>query len=103
MSVALLTEHDNDTTDHVPVATEAAFSRHWQPLSARLGLVWVPLFQSGLPIEAIDLTSILDELVRLERAARADSELQHVADRAQLLLRSLQAIDFETVESVYIG
>ena len=103
MSVALLIEHDDGRSDLVPVATEAVFSTHWQPLSQALGLIWIPLFQTGIPVDATDVDDVLDELGRFLDAARSTPDGGQVAVRARGLIDALRAVDFDAVDSVLIG
>ena len=103
MSVVLLIEHDDGRSDLVPVATEAIFSTHWQPLCRALGLIWVPLFQTGIPVYAADVDDILDELGRFLDVARSTSDGGQVAVCARGLIDALRAVDFDAVNSVFIG
>ncbi len=67
MSVVLLiTYHTSEKENRlVPIATEGTFQDYWQPISAVLGLKWLPLFQGGVPIPAEDIPCIIDELSTL--------------------------------------
>ena len=73
MSVSLLIEYDNPKKEArlVPIATEQVFEKYWQPACSKLGLQWVPLFQSGLPLRKSDkrndIPPIVDELTRLKQ------------------------------------
>jgi len=68
MSVSLLiNQHNNtDETRIVPIATESIFSEFWRPAASQLNLQFVPLFQSGLPINKEDLFIIIEELRKLK-------------------------------------
>ena len=39
----------------VPVATQDVFKRYWLPGSEALGLKWVPLFETGIPLGKDDI------------------------------------------------
>jgi hypothetical protein len=70
MSVALLV-YDEDAQGEakrtmVPVATEDVFERVWLAGAEALGLRWVPLCQSGLPIrDPEERAELVAELERL--------------------------------------
>lgn len=51
----------------VPVATQDVFKRYWVPASEGLGLKWVPLFETGIPVGKDDVPDVLVELRALER------------------------------------
>lgn len=107
MSVQLLIDGPGDRGRSVPVASEQVFSRYWLPLSDGLGCVWIPLFQSGLPIGGEDLCEVIPELQRFISEAQSrlveDAAWGGVAGRARGLLEALEGLRFDEGESAYIG
>ncbi len=67
MSVSLVVENGKPDKEVrlIPVATEKVFEDYWRPACLTLGLKWIPLFQSGLPLTGEDVPYVLTELARL--------------------------------------
>lgn len=107
MSVQLLIEGPDDQGRSVPVASEQVFSRYWLPLCDVLGLQWIPLFQTGLPIGGEDLGDVVLELHRFIDEAQSrgaeDGAWSGVAMRAVGLLEALRGVRFDDGESAYLG
>jgi hypothetical protein len=79
----------------VPVATEDVFKRHWLPGSEALGQKWVPLFETGIPVDAEDIPEVLAELRALqtwtrEHAPASAAVIRERLERLILELTSLQ-------------
>jgi hypothetical protein len=66
MSVSMLIEHENEDSRLIPIATEQTFKDYWLPISAKLNLIWIPLFQTGLSLGKDDREDVLAELSRFE-------------------------------------
>lgn len=100
MSVALLVESPlgNQLT---PIATEAVFAQYWLTAALELGLRWVPLFQSGLPIPLADRDDVLTELrcLRQHWVARGEAAL---TERLERLIGALEAVDYAQATAVTI-
>jgi len=70
MSVALIYRLRGATPEQaetVPVATAEVFRDHWLPGARALGLVWLPLFETGVKVGVDDLPAVVEELRALER------------------------------------
>jgi hypothetical protein len=110
MSVAVvITFRDEDVTrpTYLPVATEAIFSAHWMPIAARLGLLWMPLFQSGAAVAIEDLPAVRGEFDQLRdyfaQAPDDTAMIEHLRERSQWLSAELARIDPATIRDLYIG
>ena len=108
MSIGLMLEYEAPTNnrDFVPIATEAAFQKYWQPGCAALHLHWVPLFQTGLPLSQEDIAPVVDELVRLKHwlSYQTDTTVpQTVILRIEQLIQALQKVQGDSQVDVYIG
>lgn len=107
MSVQLLIDGPDDRGRSVPVASEQVFSRYWTPLSDGMGCVWIPMFQTGLPIDGEDRSEVILELQRFSAEAQSrlpeDAAWGGVAVRAQGLVEALQGLRLDEGESAYIG
>jgi hypothetical protein len=109
MSVALYLKKADDGEDRVvPISTERVFEDYWQPAAQKLGLKWVPLFQTGLPIESEDIPPVLDELGQLKaefdrtRPGSADVS-DYVRERLDRLIAELSELANNGRSEVYIG
>lgn len=69
----------------VPIATQDVFRRYWLPASQALSLVWVPLFETGLPLPSEDCPDVLAELRRLKAWIEA-----HQPEAAEIILARVE-------------
>jgi hypothetical protein len=108
MSIGLLLEYAVPTqkSDIVPIATEEAFHKYWQPGCTALHLQWVPLFQTGLPLKQEDIALVIEELVRLKQWLSCHMENgmpQAVVERIDQLMQALQKVQGDAQVAMYIG
>lgn len=78
-----------------PIATEEVFREHWLPGARALGLEWLPLFETGVKLEAKDLLLVVSELAALHRwlqehapqsAALVDSQIERLIEALLALI-----------------
>jgi len=90
----------------VPVATQDVFKRYWLPASEALGLQWVPLFETGIPLAKEDVPDVLQELRALDGWIRqsAPETAAVIGARLERLITELTGLaeNLEQVE-VFIG
>jgi hypothetical protein len=90
----------------VPVATQEVFKRYWLPGSEALGLQWVPLFETGIPLGKDDVPVVLRELRALEARIQgnAPETVAVIAERLERLIAELSGLG-ESLEQVelFIG
>lgn len=108
MSIGLMLEYAVPTKkgDFVPIATEEAFHKYWQPACAALHLQWVPLFHTGLPLKQEDISVVIEELRLLKQWLLCHSEtgvLQAVMMRIDQLVQALHNVQGNAQVAVYIG
>jgi hypothetical protein len=108
MSIGLMLEYAAPTKnrDFVPIATEAAFHKYWQPGCAALHLHWVSLFQTGLPLRPEDISSVIDEILRLKHWLSCQMEAavpQAVILRIEQLIQALQKAQGDLQVDAFIG
>ena len=108
MSIGLLLEYTVPTkkSGFVPIATEEAFHTYWQPGCAALHLQWVPLFQTGLPLQQEEISLIIEELVLLKQWLSGQIETgvpQVVVVRIEQLIQALQKVQGDSQVTMYIG
>ncbi|MET4023191.1 hypothetical protein [Bradyrhizobium sp. S3.2.12] len=110
MSVAVvITFRNEDTTGptYLPVATEEIFAAYWLPAAARLGLVWMPLFQSGTTVAIEDFASVRAEFEQMRdhfaRAPEGAAMIEHLRDRSRWLSAELARLDPANIRDLFIG
>ena len=110
MSIAaVITFHNEDTAaaGYLPVATEEVFATYWLPVAARLGLVWMPLFQSGMTVAIDELPSVCAEFEQMrDYFARAPDDaamIEHLRERSRSLSTGLARLEPATVRDLFIG
>lgn len=108
MSICLMVKYEVPTpkSHMLPIATEAAFQKYWQPGCAALHLQWIPLFQAGFPLKQEDISLVIGELVQLKMwLSRNEGAAvpRDVVARIDLLVQTLQELCGESQAEVYIG
>jgi hypothetical protein len=90
----------------VPVATEKVFRQYWPRASEALGLKWVPLFETGIPLDTADVPDVLAELCALQTWTEQSSPdcAQRIGARLQELIRELSALEGNLTQvELFIG
>lgn len=89
----------------VPVATEAAFKTYWAPGIAALGLQWLPLFETGSPIDVADVAEVLRELDALRQWLEQEGPLacDAIGSRVDLLVAELRRLQNEPAADIFVG
>ncbi|RKG75300.1 hypothetical protein D7V88_33705 [Corallococcus terminator] len=89
----------------VPLATEEVFRRYWVPGCDALGLRWVPLFKTGIPVQKEDLGSVLGELRALRQwmSGLPDEGKAAVCSRLDAALLSLETAVTLPDTDIFIG
>ncbi|MFB2769544.1 hypothetical protein ACE1AT_09670 [Pelatocladus sp. BLCC-F211] len=121
MSVSLFIKYANAEKSEclIPVSTEEIFREYWQPASSKLNLQWVPLFQTGIPLEKDDVPYVIEELEKLKQffleMSQADtlkdesderewSEVrEYITLRIQNLITELYKLEQEAFVEMYVG
>ena len=110
MSVAVVITYRRPDTvgpTYLPVATEAVYAAHWSPAAAELGLVWLPLFQTGTTVALDDLPAVRAELARLrDHFAGAPDDapmIAHLRERSAWLVDQLARLDPAGLADLFIG
>ncbi len=78
-------QNEWESSFFVPIATESFFKRCWLPAIEALGLRWIAIFPTGIDVEELDLSVVMEELNLIKEWAThhlADEE-----DRMKLLKR----------------
>ncbi|NHZ81280.1 hypothetical protein F2P44_18655 [Massilia sp. CCM 8695] len=112
MTVALIvTRPDSEKWQWftVPLAVEEVYQRYWMPGAAATAAVWLPLFQTGCPVEGKDFPALTMELLTLRGWVLAqpfdDGRQQALTGRIDALIDALGELLADTggeVE-VFIG
>ncbi|WP_437675556.1 hypothetical protein [Sorangium sp. So ce131] len=108
MSVVLLTmpRGGDATSAHlVPVAAQSTFREVWMPAAVTLGLQWVPLFETGIPVDRSDLPDVLRELETLRDYCRSSASLREtILERLGRLIDELNKINSSDDDAeIFIG
>jgi hypothetical protein len=89
------------------VATEDVFAAYWLPAAAELGLVWMPLFQTGTTVAVEDFAEVLGEFEQLrDHFARMPDDaamIEHVRQRSLWVSTELARLDPGTIRDLFIG
>lgn len=105
MSVAILIEFKAQGRNslYLPMATEGTYSREWGGVARKLGLHWLPLFQSGMRVEVSDLPAVVDELRQLRAALINRPGTTPTVDRIDSILEALSEVEPSEVAEIFIG
>ncbi|CAM3840969.1 hypothetical protein G4177_19925 [Corallococcus sp. ZKHCc1 1396] len=108
MSISILVKRLPEPDAHaelVPLATEDAFRRYWVPGCDALGLRWIPLFSTGVPLQKEDLGAVLTELRALRQwmSSPPDEGKAAVCSRLDAALVSLENAATLPQADIFIG
>jgi hypothetical protein len=110
MSVAVvITPRHGGTAEptYLPVATDDVFSSYWLPAAVRLGLVWMPLFQSGTTVGVEDFPQVRAEFQQMRDyfASLPDGAamIEHLRERSGWLSGQLERLDAKNIRDLFIG
>lgn len=108
MSIGLLLEYAVQTkeSEFIPIATEEAFQKYWQPGCTALHLRWISLFPTGLPLQKEDIALVLEELEFLKQWLSchvATGLPQAVVLRIDQLMQALHKVQGDAQVTMYIG
>ena len=110
MSVAVVITFRNEDTSgpsYLPVATEEIFAAYWLPAATRLGLAWMPLFQSGTTVAIENFPSVRAEFEQMrDHFARAPEDaamIEHLRERSRWLSAELARLDPANIRDLFIG
>lgn len=110
MSIAVVITLRNEGSAgeaYFPVTTEDIFAAYWLPAAARLGLVWMPLFQGGTTVAIEAFPSVRAEFEQMRdefaRAAERAPMIEHLRERSRLLGAELARLDPATIRDLFIG
>ena len=109
MSISILVKElpEGDAkAELIPLATEEAFRRYWVPGCDALGLRWVPLFQTGVPLQREDLAQVLTELRALREwmgSSPSDEGTAAVCSRLDAAFLALERVAAVPEADIFIG
>jgi hypothetical protein len=106
MAIVIDPKNESQKLFSVPISTEKNFKDNWMPLIQKLDLQWLPLFETGIDIELVDLESVLDELSKLQDIAKSELSADKYVDitkRVDELTAGLKHVFQETNIKVFIG
>jgi hypothetical protein len=107
MSIAVIITYRDAASPgprYLPLATEVVFSAHWLPAAAALGCSWLPLFQTGTPVDPDELPAVRAELERVrDHFARAPEASEQLRERSRWLVEELARLDPAEIREIFIG
>lgn len=105
MSVGLLitSKTNSEERELIPVAAQRIFVSKWLPGCSALTLEWVPLFETGLVIDASNASAVLDELRRLEQWMTGRSGYEYEMERISRLIDRLDSARNQADLEIFIG
>ena|ERR1019366_1309824 len=108
MSVSLSVKRRGQSADTallIPLASHETFRRHWLPASRKLNLIWIPMFETGIPLQPGDVPDIVEELQTLKDWSELNSPevADVISDSIERALAELRAPRTENEVDIYIG
>jgi hypothetical protein len=105
MSVGLLiiSKTNPEQREFTPVAVQAIFTSKWLPGCSALKLEWVPLFETGIPIDASNASAVLDELRQLHQWMSGRSGYEYETERITRLIDRLDSVWAQPDFEIFIG
>jgi hypothetical protein len=105
MSVSLLVTSKTDPEQRtlVPVAAQKIFTSRWLPGCEALSLEWVPLFETGIPVDASNADSIGSELAMLRQWMIEQPDYQYEVERISRLIQELDTVQSRDDLEIFVG
>ena len=105
MSVSLLVTSKTNPEQRslVPVAAQTIFTSRWLPGCNALSLEWVPLFETGIPVDASNAEEVSRELTRLRQWMTEQPGYQYEVERISRLIQELDNVKSNDDLEVFVG
>ena len=105
MSVALLvtSKTDPEQREIIPVAAQQIFMSKWLTGCAALKLEWVPLFETGIPVDRSKVGVVLDELWRLREWMTQQAGYEYETERISRLIDGVEAASKRPDLEIFVG
>ncbi|WNG26169.1 hypothetical protein F0U62_20685 [Cystobacter fuscus] len=105
MSVAMLIKFkaQDQRSLYLPMATEGTYSREWVSVARKLGLPWLPLFQTGIKVEVAALPAVMYELRQLRAALVDNPGSTPVVERIDSIIEALSEVAPAEIAEIFIG
>ena len=105
MSVGLLvtSKTDPDRRELVPVAAQKVFTSKWLPGCTDLKLEWVPLFETGIPVDASNASAIVEELQQLRQWMTQRTGYEYETERISRLIEGVENARTQPDLEIFIG
>lgn len=108
MSIALSIQPRGTPTEEarlVPIATQDDFKSYWLPACDSLKLIWIPMFETGLPLRLEDIQDVLAELHKLKTWIEKHSPESSavISSRIDRLISELSSIEGRRDVEAYVG
>lgn len=87
----------------IPIATQEIFNAYWKQGGQVLGLRWVPMFETGIPVQEDDIPDVVFELKRLAEWARRSAVPDSVVARIDVLIAALVKVQGSPDVDVFVG
>jgi hypothetical protein len=93
----------DDSSRTIPIATQETFRSYWKQGGQALGLRWVPMFETGTPVQPDDIPDVVLELRKLADWARRSNVPNPVVSRMDELIAALLKVQGSQDVDVFIG
>jgi hypothetical protein len=105
MSVAILIKFKAQERErlYIPVATEGTYGSEWAATAEILGLHWLPLFQSGIPVDIANLPAVEDEFRQLRATLLGNPRKAATVERIDFILKTLDEVNPDEIAEIFIG
>ena len=105
MSVGLLiiSKSNPEQRDLIPIAPQKIFTSKWLPGCVALNLEWVPLFETGIPVDSSNVVPILRELDLLQQWMSERVDYAYEVERISRLIRELEKTRTQDDLDIFVG
>jgi len=105
MSVGLLiiSRSNPEQRDLIPIAPQKIFTSKWLPGCVALMLEWVPLFETGIPVDSSNVDPILGELDLLRKWMTERVDYAYEVERISRLIHELQKAKTQDDLDIFVG
>lgn len=87
----------------IAIATQEIFRTYWRQGGQVLGLRWVPMFETGIPVQEDDISDVVFEVKKLAEWARRSDVPDSVVERMNVLIAELLKVQGSPDVDVFVG
>jgi len=88
---------------YVPIASQNGYRELCVAPARKLGLIWIPLFETGCPVPPESIAEVMAEFATLQLEMRGDPDKDRFVNQLDRVIDELRECEGRTDVEVWIG